>query len=567
MLEILGRRRSKIAFAIWTALVFIGPAWGQLLPSRWDAEVQTLPVYQVKEGDFEVALRIEPVFRYHVYTLMGEPVEISQMAWCIPNSQAVCTWRPKYWKSLGSSVIQELVPPEVLAKIRIISVKVVGHLREKSGAWMTPGSSSGKGLFLAFDPGSLDRPYMGSADSFLKLLTPEQRVEYYYSFNTPGSPNWKDFINISSTTTTDWHSGALDESARYVTPEAARTIVKRGFVLDRIQVVKISYDFWAVKEWITKNRFRELASERQKYETFVREATAAEEKARATKNLGAEIQARESKISAKAELEKRIAEERSLNAEVVFIEEEHQRASIRLADERRRVESRRIREAGLPTTSASILFLIDVSGSMSGARLASAKEASLKSSRDAIKQGAEISVLAFSGECGTPIAARLEFTRDEERICTFIEKLAASGGTPLSSALKEANEYMDRESRAEPAGRMIILLADGDDRCGGLDAVLAEIGRKTVVVRHETIGLEVGNGSAADQLRRVAQATGGKYHYAASSSELVQRFEAAMDAISLLKMIGTFGSSPGTSTSGSSGTSSGSMQSILDTFD
>lgn len=237
-----GSKRVRI-LALLTAFLSAANVWAQLLPTKWDAETEILPISSVEEGDSQVGVIIKPIFRYRVYSLMDEPVEISQLAWSIPNSQAICTWRPKYWKPLGSPVIQEIVPPDVLAKIRIINTRVVGYLRDRSGSWMAP-TSSGRGLSLVFDPGILDRPYLGSPDTFLKSLTPEQREKPYYGFNFPGSPNWKEFIRISSQSKTGahWPSGVLDEPARYETLESARSILKRGFVLDSIRVEKISYD-------------------------------------------------------------------------------------------------------------------------------------------------------------------------------------------------------------------------------------------------------------------------------------------------------------------------------------
>ena len=85
---------------------------------------------------------------------------------------------------------------------------------------------------------------------------------------------------------------------------------------------------------------------------------------------------------------------------------------------------------------------------------------------------------------------------------------------------------------------MILLLADGDDDCGGLDTVLRGLKQKNLLYRHETVGLEV-SGEARQQLQAIATQSGGNYH-SATSENLSKVFSDAMDLMRMLDMLGGF---------------------------
>ena len=548
------------------SILVAGTAQAQIQPGEWDRELKA-KYFSLKDGDIEFSLNARPFFRYKVFTLMGEPVEVSEMAWCLPDASAFCTWRPKYWRPFGKPSIVEQIPAAVLRKIKMYNVTVTGFLlTSRAGSWIAPTSGAGKELFMAFDPGALSAPFMGEESRFLGLGDAEK--EKTYSFNVPGSPDWGKTFRVW-----DGRSGSvLVGPARYEGSERARSIMMSGFWLEDVRVEAASFDFSAVKDWIAATRAAALGQEKSRFEREERDASGAEERARAGKDSVGETQARERKAHASAELARVSGEERGLQAEQNVIAQEQQESVRLLEEEKRRVQSRSVR--GSAAIAGSLLFLIDTSGSMSGSRIEAAKDAAVKSARDALKQNAEVAVLAFSGSCGSPITRRLEFSRDEKAVTAFISSLSADGGTPMSSALRAANEYMLKAGSRSSSTRLIILLADGDDSCGGLEKVLAEIGKQSVAVRYETIGLEIGEGAGADQLRSIARATGGSYHYASNPGELARTFEAAMDAMNMMKMFGTFGSggapasTPAQAASPAPGSSSsGSMKSILDTFD
>lgn len=194
------------------------------------------------------------------------------------------------------------------------------------------------------------------------------------------------------------------------------------------------------------------------------------------------------------------------------------------------------------TVNASLLLLIDVSGSMAGAKLKSAKKAALESIDISLKKGVEISVLAFSGSCGNPISKRINFTTDRQRLKNFVNSLSSGGGTPLGNALKIANNYLYKSKSASSQTQMIILLADGDDNCGNISSVMASLKSQGIIFRHQTIGLEVNsNSKAAQQLQSIATKSGGVYHHVKDHKQLPNIFKEALGTMEILDMLGTFG--------------------------
>ncbi|MDZ4859641.1 MAG: VWA domain-containing protein [Candidatus Hydrogenedentes bacterium] len=187
----------------------------------------------------------------------------------------------------------------------------------------------------------------------------------------------------------------------------------------------------------------------------------------------------------------------------------------------------------------SLLLVIDVSGSMQGEKLAAAKR-SATAALDRVGLGStEVAVLTFTGECSSPTIATVGFSTNKAALTQFIGGMRADGGTPLGSALSIAANFMQKNASSKPNARAIILLADGDDTCGNVAQVLAELKQKGLAFRHETVGLGISPGSAAaGDLRRIANETGGQYHYAENHSQLADVFGAAVDAIGIGNLFG-----------------------------
>ena len=188
--------------------------------------------------------------------------------------------------------------------------------------------------------------------------------------------------------------------------------------------------------------------------------------------------------------------------------------------------------------SSSLLLLIDVSGSMQGSKLSSAKKAAIDTIRKAIKSETEIAVLAFEGDCNQPIRDLIGFSRNERELIAFVNGLTAKGGTPLATALDVTNRFMQQNKSAGSKTQMILLLADGHDDCGSLESVLSNLKKNNLLYRHETVGLEVDD-AAKRQLENIAIQSGGKYH-SATNANLSKVFSNAVDLMRMLDMLGKF---------------------------
>lgn len=188
--------------------------------------------------------------------------------------------------------------------------------------------------------------------------------------------------------------------------------------------------------------------------------------------------------------------------------------------------------------SGSLLLLMDVSGSMSGRKLDSARQAAVDTIRKAVRNNTEIAVLAFEGDCASPIHRSVGFSQNDKELIAFVNSLEALGGTPLASALDATNRFMEQHKATTSKSQMVLLLADGDDNCGNLDTVLDTLKQKNLLYRHETVGLEV-SGAAQQQLQNIAARSGGNYH-SASSQNLAQVFADAVELMRMLDMIGKF---------------------------
>jgi|GEM_PF-4890009 len=201
-------------------------------------------------------------------------------------------------------------------------------------------------------------------------------------------------------------------------------------------------------------------------------------------------------------------------------------------------------DAGRGTVpTGSLILLIDTSSSMNGGPLAAARSAAQRTARRAIGNGLEVAVIGFSGACDNPVSARLPFTRDLNSAQHFIAGLSAAGSTPLAGAISAAAKYMATSAHPGPSTKLTILLGDGqaDNGCDDIDGAIGRLHAANQMFRHDAVGLDIDPGStAAAQLRSIAEASGGTYRTARDATEIARAFDAALDAISMLELIGKF---------------------------
>ena len=172
----------------------------------------------------------------------------------------------------------------------------------------------------------------------------------------------------------------------------------------------------------------------------------------------------------------------------------------------------------------SILFLIDISGSMTGAKIDSVKSATKQIVRMLLACNTEFSVMAYSGKKENPAIVSLPFSSDEKKLYKFIDSLKAEGGTPLGAALKRGTFYFNGGKNPQSVQQTIILLSDGrsDDN---IAEALRELKERKSMIRCECIGFDIENDKPAqDQLKMIAKQTGGEYYVASNVSNVIKAF-------------------------------------------
>ncbi|KAJ3099226.1 hypothetical protein HDU97_003335 [Phlyctochytrium planicorne] len=132
-------------------------------------------------------------------------------------------------------------------------------------------------------------------------------------------------------------------------------------------------------------------------------------------------------------------------------------------------------DLSLPTPSIDIIAVVDVSGSMSGSKLASV-QSSLRYIVEALSPWDRLSIVKFSSQasvvapflrCTDDVRMQNAFNADESpsskrRLQNAIELLAPTGGTDIRNGLEKACEMMEGRKEKNKACA-ILLLSDGMD--------------------------------------------------------------------------------------------------------
>ena len=179
----------------------------------------------------------------------------------------------------------------------------------------------------------------------------------------------------------------------------------------------------------------------------------------------------------------------------------------------------------------SLVFILDLSGSMGGDPLDEAKAAVAQVLQGAPASGVQEYALATFGGCGG-VHVPVPFTSDPQAVVGEASASSAGGGTPLADALRQAQHLALDEASSEDI--RLVLLSDGEESCGGdpvavaqaigsgarakAVAALATLAKRISV---NTIGFGVAQGSNADQqLQAIAHATGGNYFRTSETADL-----------------------------------------------
>ena len=211
---------------------------------------------------------------------------------------------------------------------------------------------------------------------------------------------------------------------------------------------------------------------------------------------------------------------------------------------------------GTALAATNIEFVVDLSGSM---RQKLGGETQFESARKALSNA-----LAHV-QPGTLVAVRVyghrveqtdkaNSCKDTELLVPFgpanssaigakVGALTPKGYTPIAYSLEQTRNDLYDVAITNEAERVIILLTDGEETCGGDPvAVLKKLKSEGFKLTVYTVGFNV-NDVARDQLKAIAAEGGGKYFDAKNGAELSTALEQATTEVAVIskttKLIGT----------------------------
>lgn len=155
----------------------------------------------------------------------------------------------------------------------------------------------------------------------------------------------------------------------------------------------------------------------------------------------------------------------------------------------------------------ALLFIVDASGSMGGARIETAKKA-LKASLDILREDDYVSIISFNVK--TPVG-RIDFTpvTRKDEIITAIDEIDLVTGTYYYPAIKMGLDSITNTNVADV--KHVIFLSDGAPDDGGSGyKKLIENAYQNKNITFSTIGLDATN-SMEEELMAMAKLGGGRY--------------------------------------------------------
>ena len=172
----------------------------------------------------------------------------------------------------------------------------------------------------------------------------------------------------------------------------------------------------------------------------------------------------------------------------------------------------------------SILLLIDVSGSMEGAKIDSVKSAAKSIINMLLPCNAEFSIMGYSGTEDNPIPYQINFTTNQNDLFSFIDKLKPASNTPLGAAIKAASFYFKANRNPASVRQTIVLLGDGRSDDNVSDA-LKQIKDRNSLIQCECIGFCIENDiQAKEQLKLIAAETNGEYYVATEATNVIKAY-------------------------------------------
>lgn len=165
---------------------------------------------------------------------------------------------------------------------------------------------------------------------------------------------------------------------------------------------------------------------------------------------------------------------------------------------------------------------IDRSGSMTGAKLAAAREATIGLC-DGLADGERLAVAAFDNAVATVHPSVVLDDAERARLRAAVQRVRPGGSTALFDGFARAAELVARGAAPDAADGWTVILSDGMGNHGLTDparmrthaAALAERGIRTI-----TVGIGADYQSA--QLVALADGGNGEFHHASEPSEIVE---------------------------------------------
>jgi Mg-chelatase subunit ChlD len=151
--------------------------------------------------------------------------------------------------------------------------------------------------------------------------------------------------------------------------------------------------------------------------------------------------------------------------------------------------------------SLAIVFAIDRSYSMQGAKLEMAKEAA-RAGVDVLDTDTYVAVVAYDSDAS--VLVRPQQASNRMRISTEIARLTAGGGSNTYTGLKEAYELLKDINATQ---KHVVLLSDGDARTDGVPDVLQDMRAANITV--SAVGVQ---GADRDMLMMIADRGSGRLY-------------------------------------------------------
>lgn len=509
-----------------TALVFLLAGQNQAATIA-EGIVDKQQAFTVKDRQGDSA-RISLTVAYRLWPLVGEPVKL-----------CVARWKLDQVTIGGTVYYRDSFPDEIWNKTTLYSAVARINLNDLGSA----------GQIFSF---ICDLGVMGPPD------------DSTVSFNSPGSPSWDEFLlhgfRIAKQDNPYKRHGLSEKLAKEYSREAIlRNIAsKKNSIPTELALMK--RNVWGMEIWqasINLWPLRRYLRDETKSARGLDSGHAESRKPNAG-NISVGDSGNDSAITAPSDVPSRQellrragvrkADQNRQSLEAVLDELQQRKGSdnslsLTIVDRKAPVSGVEVpHEPSTNNSDAALLLLVDTSGSMEGDRISDAKKAAGDVIADALRQNTEVAVLAFSGDCNDPVPMRHPFSDDAASLNRFVDSLSANGGTPMSAAVEYGNRYMAINRSATGKNEMIILLADGDDKCDILSPVVKALKKDGVLFRHQTVGLEIdSNSNASRDLKKLARDSDGDYQFAADSSQLNETFRRAMLAMEMLDMLGRFG--------------------------